>query len=364
MPFVPVTVSARINNAIVGGETVSGFAADMMFANGRIQIAKLGATLPGSAMLDASGEAGLGDGGQFNGRVSLRSRDPARLAAWLEGEGAGRSARIGDIRELALQADMALSPSVAAARNMRLTLDKSVVQGTMRYALPDQGGRPKFEAQLTADGLTVEQMPDISTLTAASRGLDVALTFEARNVRVGQASGPNIGAGRVALRLGVSETGVQIDTLDVVDVGGASMRATGRVASSGGKIEANIDARRVEPLAELLRKVVPGKLPALIADRAPTLGPLRVKLIAERGSGADGQTQFTIDGTAAASRIAGSARIALAGGADRLVGNFRMSRRTRRPSSTNWGWRRCPCRGSGAAGLCSTSTAASATAQR
>ena len=321
---VPVTISARINNAIVGGETVSGFAADMTLANGRIQIAKLGATLPGSAVLDASGEAGLSDGGQFNGRVSLRSRDPARLAAWLEGEGAGRSARIGDIRELGLQADMALSPSVAAARNMRLTLDRSVVQGTMRYALPDQGGRPKFEAQLTADELTVEQMPDISTLTAASRGLDVALTFEARNVRVGQASGPNIGAGRVGLKLAVTETGVQIDTLDVVDVGGASMRATGRVANSGGRIEANIDARKVEPLAELLRKIVPGKLPALIADRAPTLGPLRVKLIAERSSGADGQTQFTIDGTAAASRITGSARIALAGGADRLVGNFRM----------------------------------------
>ncbi len=81
---------------------------------------------------------------------------------------------------------------------------------------------------------------------------------------------------------------------------------SGRVGAAGGRIDATVDARRVEPLADLLRKFVPGRLPALVAARAPTLIPLRLRLTAEKAA-VDAPARITAEGTAAASRLTGTA---------------------------------------------------------
>ncbi len=323
VPLLPIDISLTVPNVIAGGDTISGVAVDATLAAGRIQVKSVAATLPGATALQARGDAALADGGRFAGRVTLRTRDAARLFAWAEGEKGGRSARIGDVRELGFDADVSLTSTVFAARSIRMTLDRSQILGTVRYSLPEGGARGRFEAQLTADGLAIDQVPDLSTLTGAARGLDVVLTIDARNVRVGQTTGPNVGAGRVGLRLAVSPDGLQVDTLDITDVGGATVRASGSVGAAGGRLDATIDARRVEPLAELLRKLVPGRLPAMLAARAPTLGPLRLRIVAEK-AGADAEARITAEGTAAAARLSGSAAVGGAAGGDKVVGALRV----------------------------------------
>ena len=307
---MPLTISVKVNNVILGGDTLSGLAGEFATSeDGRFRVSKTTANLPGQASIDVAGDVRIAGGGQFNGRVQIRARDVARLMGWLEGEPGGRSTRVSDARDFSAQADVSVTPSILAARNMRVTIDRSSVQGAMRFTSAEAIARGRFEAQLTSDGLSIEQVPDVSTLMAAGRGLDVALTLDAKNVRVGQTTGPDVGAGRVSLRLGVNAEGVQIDTLDIADVGGASVKASGRVGDKGGRVEAVIDARKVEPLAELLRKVAPGPLPALLVSRAAALGPLKVKLTAERGETALSETRLVLEGTAAASRLDGLARI-------------------------------------------------------
>ncbi|MFZ4533827.1 MAG: AsmA-like C-terminal region-containing protein, partial [Alsobacter sp.] len=229
-----------------------------------------------------------------------------------------------DTREIDAAGDVTLSAAVMAARNLVVRFDRSTLQGTLRYTPPEAATRGRFEAQLVSDGLSVSQVPDLSTVTGAAQGLDLALTLDARNVRVGQANGPAVGAGRVGLRLSAGAAGLFIDTLDVTDLGGASMKASGRVGPAGGRLEATVDARRVEPLAELLGKIVPGRLPGLVADRAAALGPLRLRLVAERGPGEAGETRLSLDGTSGPSRIAASARIGGPQGTDRVTGTTRV----------------------------------------
>ncbi|MHB2167543.1 AsmA family protein [Alsobacter sp. R-9] len=318
---LPVALTLSVPNVIAGGDTVAGVAVDATLQDGAIRVAKATAALPGTTTLQARGDGSATGGGRFDGHVTLSTRDFGRLTAWFEGERAGRSPRVGDVREMTFDADVSLSPAVLAARSMRLSLDRSQVVGALRYSPPEQGARGRFEAQLTSDGLSIDQIPDLSTLTGAARGLDVSLTLDARNVRVGPVAGTAVGAGRVGLRLTATPEQIDVSALDITDVGGATVRASGRVGAAGGRMEATVDARRVEPLADLLRKVVPGKAPALLAARAGSLGPLRLRLTAERAG--SGEARLTATGTAAATQV--NATMALGGpqGEDRLTGSFR-----------------------------------------
>lgn len=320
----PLTVGVKIGNVILGGDTVSTVALDFgAGTEGRLRVAKLSAGLPGGASADIAGDIRLGGGGYFAGRIQVHAKDVARLLGWVEGQPGGRSIRVAEARDFSASGDVSLSPNVFAARNLRVSVDRSTVQGAMRYTAPEDAARGRFEAQLISDGLSIEQVPDISTLTSAGRGLDLMLVLDARNVRVGQTTGPNVGAGRVGLKMNVDAQGVRIDTLDIADVGGASVRASGHIGETGGRLEAAVDARKVEPVAELLRKLAPGKLPAMLLARAPVLGPLKLRLVAERGASAADETRFTVAGTAAASRIEGVVSVGGAQGADRVSASLK-----------------------------------------
>jgi hypothetical protein len=316
---IPVTVTARVANAILGGDALSGIEAELQVSPDGLLVKRFGAALPGNSAIEASGDASLAGGGQFSGRMSVRSRDAPRLAAWLEGQG-GRSPRLGDASDLVAQADVTLSPGVLGARNMKLTLGRSNLQGTLRYTPPEDATRGHFEALLTSDGLVIDQVLDPDVVSAAARGIDVDVTLDARNVRLGKSSGANVGAGRVGLRFSIGAAGIDIQTLDMADVAGASIKASGRVGPDGGRMDASVDAKRVEPLADILARIIPGRFPDLVAARAASLGPLKLKLSAERGKGNFSETLLSAQGTAAGTKIEATARIGGPQASDRVTG--------------------------------------------
>jgi hypothetical protein len=344
LPRLPLSLGLKVGNLLVSGEAVGGFELAGALAERRFAVQTFKATLPGGAPLAASGQASLAQGGQFSGHVSLSTRDAGRLSGWLEGERAGGAGRLSGIRELSVEADVAASPQVIAARGLQLRADRSTVQGTMRFSPAEPNARGRFEAQLISDGLAIEQVPDLSTLTTASQGLDLAVTLDARNVRVGA---QGVGAGRLGIRFTTARDGLTIENLDVSDVGGASVKATGRIGPAGGRLDANIDARRVEPLAELLRKVVPGRAPALLSERAGSLSPLRLRLTMEKGAGIEAETRVDLDGTAAASRIFLNGRIGGGQGIDRVTGTARLEAPDTAPFLTQLGFPAVPLPGTG-----------------
>jgi uncharacterized protein involved in outer membrane biogenesis len=302
---IPLRLTLGAEAALLGGDVLGQLQITALLQDNAVALQAFEAMLPGAAQLSAAGRLTLANGGGFAGRVGLNSSDPARLFGWLEGERSGRSARFGDAREISLQADVAVSPALLAARNLRLSVDRSSVAGTIRYTLAEEGRRARVEAQLVSEGLALEQTPDLSVFAGIARDSDIAVTLDARQVRVGRNGGPQLGAGRVALKFASDGQGLVLDTLDISDLGGASVQASGRLDSAGGRLDATIDARRVEPLAEMLQRLAPDLVPALVADRAPALGPLKLRLGFERPSAGAG-TQLSFTGTAGATRISGA----------------------------------------------------------
>ena len=312
-PPLPISATFKVGSVLLGGDVASNAEADLTAEGAGLGIDRFQAALPGAGEIQLSGRAAFTQGGRFDGHVRVAAKDASRLMGWAEAERSGRSGRLGDAKDVAAEADVSFSSAVMAARSLKLRVEKSTLQGTVRYTPPELAERGKFEAQLTSDGLAVEQAPDVSTLAAAAQGVDVSITLNARNVRVGRDKGPTVGAGRLGVKLSVTAEGLVIDSLDIADVGGASLSASGRVGEKGGRLDATVDARRVEPLAELLKKIAPGRFPGMLSARAASLSPLKLKLSATRAAGNAGPTEISVQGSAAASRVSASAT--LGGGA-------------------------------------------------
>ncbi|GGH27346.1 hypothetical protein GCM10007036_35790 [Alsobacter metallidurans] len=346
-PPLRVAVGVKVGSLLVGGDVVSGARASLALGGPGLTIEQFQAALPGSSDLQLAGQAAFGQGGRLDGRIRVTSKDASRLLGWAEAERSGRSNRLGDAKDMAAEADVSLSSAVMAARGLKLRVERSTLQGTVRFTPPEATTRGRFEAQLTSDGLAIEQAPDVSTLAAAAQGVDVAITLNARNVRVGQARGPTVGAGRLSVKLSVGAEGVSIDMLDIADVGGASVTASGQVGEKGGRLDATVDARRVEPLAELLKKVAPGRFPGLLATRAAALSPLKLKISATRAAGVAGATEINLDGTAAGSRLAGAATLGGGQSADRVTMSFKLDATESAPFLRQLGFEALPLSGFG-----------------
>ncbi|MFM8700074.1 MAG: AsmA family protein [Hyphomicrobiales bacterium] len=317
-PF-PVAVDLKIESILAGGDTLKNVQLQSRVQSDGVVVKGLSAELPGQGNLSANGRAGLARGGQFFGHVVLEAKDTPRLLGWIEGEISGRSNRIGTAKEMKLDADVALSMSVAAASNLNLTLDRSAISGLARYSAGDGGARSRVDAQLASNALIINDLPDVSTLAARVKDVDVALSIDAKNVEVVRASGTKLG--QVRLKARSTAEGIDIEALEITNLGGATVSANGRLTETGDRFNAQFDAQRVDSLAVLLGKLMPGPVPEMLAERSASLSPLRLKLSAELGR--DHSVALRFDGTAAKTMVAGQAAFSDSSSAMRVAAELK-----------------------------------------
>lgn len=297
-----VRIALGVPALLVGGDTIRDLFVSVRSDGRVLHLEGLKAGLPGGAGLTASGEIRGDAGPGYAGTVSLSAADARRLGAWWSGEAAARPAKAGPAR-LDFHGDVSLAPDLVAARIERLTLDRTTLSGVVRHVPSEAGARDRLQAQISADRIAIEDLPDLSALMRGLPRTDATIVLDARNVGLGR---PGVGAGRVVARLSSGAAGLDIDTLELTDVAGATLRAGGRLAPEGGRITAELDARRPGPLAELVERLAPGAAAAFLTARAEDLGPLRLSLAAERAAGETAPVVFTLSGTAAGTAVSAS----------------------------------------------------------
>jgi hypothetical protein len=322
-PSIPVDLSIAIDSVLAGGDTMRGLKLETRLDSGGVKLKRGDVQLPGNAKLSASGDIGLTDGGAFYGHASFNSKELARFGGWVDGEASGRSVRYGEAHEVSGEADLALSSTLIAASHLKLTLDQSSITGLVRYALPENGQRGRLDAQLASDGFDLEQLPEASLLAARFGSIDASIVVDARNVRAPRVRDAH--AGRLQMKATASDEGLVIDMLDIVDIGGANVKASGRLTSAGDRVEALIDARDVGPIAVLFRKVFPGLFANAIADRAKLLSPAKVSVTAQRASDKARTIQLAFDGTAAGSMLSGTGNMTVEDHDLALTGDIKAS---------------------------------------
>ncbi|MEH3147995.1 MAG: AsmA family protein [Methylobacterium frigidaeris] len=281
---------------------------------GALSLRRLDATAPGGVRLGLGGD--LSPGGSFAGRAAVTAPASDRLARLLDRVGLGGPfLRLLDGRPVSASADITAAPPVLSLRNARLSLGEARVTGNARYAAagPDSV-RPRFDAQIAAEGLDIAELPSLRGGLDALQGHDVGLTLIARDLRYGPA-GPR--TGEIAASLQSEGTALRVDSLEIRDLAGARASLSGRIAADGaGRIVGRVAAPVAAPLIDLLQSTLVAEARAL--PDFLRRGPVALDVTVEREPGGDEpRLRSQARGTAAGGQ-AGLALVTRAGQIDSL----------------------------------------------
>ncbi len=220
-----------------------------------------------------------------------------------------------DGRPFSAEADVAAALPVLSLRNARVALGTAKITGSARYspAGPDQA-RPRFDAQIIADGLDIAELPPMRGAIAALQDHDVGLTLLARDLRYGPTG---TRTGEIAASLQSEGAALRLDSLEVRDLAGAKASLSGRIGADGaGRITGRVSAPVAAPLIDLVARTFVDEarlLPGFLRD-----GPVALDVTLERDSGPEaGRLRGQARGSAAGGRL-GLSLAARAGRLDEL----------------------------------------------
>ncbi|WP_238312679.1 AsmA-like C-terminal region-containing protein [Methylobacterium crusticola] len=312
--FVALDVAAE--SAAFARDEWSGIALGAVLRpSGAVTLRRLEATAPGGTRIALNGDVSVSGG--FSGHVAVQAPASDRLARLADRLGfASPLLRLLDGRPFAGQADVAAALPDVSLRNARVALGAARLTGSARYvpAGPD-GERPRFDAQIVADGLDVAELPPLRGVVDALQDHDVGLTLLARDLRYGPA-GPR--TGEIAASLQSEGAALRLDSLEVRDLAGAQVSLSGRIGPDGaGRIAGRLSAPVAAPLVDLLARTFVEEaryLPAFLRD-----GPVALDVTLERdpGGAEEGRLRSHARGSAAGGRL-GLALVTRAGRIDSL----------------------------------------------
>ncbi len=291
---------------------------------GGLVLRRFEGTAPGSARISATGEAELSGAPRFTGHIDLAARDSEGLGRYLGRIGAEESlAAILDGRAFELGTDLSAAGGDLSLRNLRLALGEARITGNARYDRGGGDGRGRLDAQLSASGIDIAELPPLGELMSGLHRHDLGLTLKARDVRYGP-SGAHSGNGTIAVSLQSDGASLVVDTLDIADLAGASAQLAGRIAPDGsGRIEGRVTAGKAAPLLALLER---GFLPeARLVPQGVRQSGLALDLTLERESGEADALRATAKGRMGEGDL-GLALLARAGRIDRLDATLTTAR--------------------------------------
>lgn len=307
--FPTMSLALTLPNAILGGEALRAVQLKADIRDAAFRITDFMAEVPGQTQVSARGDLAFGAAPRFSGPVTLTSRDPGRLAVWIEGEaGRGRFPLRADFRA---DADLFVTRDTIAASKLAVVYDRTQVTGAAR--LQRGGERPKLEAQWVSDRFALETLPDLGGLTATLGDLDAMVSFEARQLDFGQ----EWRGGKMRLRLEKVGGKIALPLFELSDQAGLSVRATGNLQGEGGRLDTTLDLPQVAPAALIARRLYGGAVADAIAKRASSLSPFRGRFSLFRDKDA---YRVEANGRAASTDIA----LALRNAADAVDGTFEL----------------------------------------
>ncbi|MDJ1158586.1 AsmA family protein [Chelatococcus sp. SYSU_G07232] len=303
---LPVSLMLSVGSLAYAGEEITDVELALHDAGSRLAIERLKATLAGTSVT-LEGSLGLSGEPDLVSRIGVRSDAPVRFARALARMGAPETlvASLARLPALALQGDVAVSANLLAARNLRLSAGEASVTGMVRYSTPKENGRARLDAQLVADGFDLGALPNFDSARTMLADADLGLVLEARAVRFADLVRGN--TGRIKARISTNGEEIAVERIEVTDLGGANVTASGALGRGGGRISGRIEATRTEGLAALLGRFLPAAAGDVLTRAAPAMAPLALDLGVERP--AEGGATFTLAGKAGETSVRAGGRL-------------------------------------------------------
>lgn len=283
----PARVSLVADSVALGGDTIASTSVSLDMVPGAAPRLSFEADPPGRTHVRFSGAVEMRERGALDGEMRVSTRNPRAFGAWLA-PAAPEAARLLVASPFGLVEasgvvkahDGGFEATIADGR-----LDRSTLSGDLRWTPARKDVRAKLEARLVSPALDIDGLPDLSIFRALDGGGDLSVSLDAQAVRVARVGAASANAGRIKLRLTRDAAGAALDELAIADLGGASLKASGRFDGSAGALNLKLDARRLDDLAALARRVTPGEASEAFARRAAALSPAHLDLVLSVANG-------------------------------------------------------------------------------
>lgn len=310
------TVELAVNSLVAGGNVIEGLGVSLRLGEDGVEISELSAFLPGRTDLTFAGSIS-GDEGSVEGLLSARATQGQVFLDWMFGETGGAFDWVRDGVEI--RTEFEVGARRTRFSDLRLTTDDTDFVATMDVISGAADQSARFDIDLEASALPVAAIDALRRFAAGidrdggeaqSRDLDVA-------IRVDRLTGEGVEAGNVEIVARLLSGDLAIDGLNVGDLGGAQVSASGEIREAlttpDGDIALALSADDLSGVAEVLDALGLDPLAGAISQRATDLVPLAIDAtVSGRGAG----VELAVTGTA------GPSEIALTGQLDGAFGAF------------------------------------------
>lgn len=229
IPSVPGRATLRLP-AIVAGDTVMrDIQLDLRPDGEGWSVDKAVAILPGRTTIEASGALRLGGELSFNGDLLVASTQPSGLSSWLAGS---VDPAIRQLPSLGFSARVDLTPEIQRFENLELAVGPAVLNGRIeRQAFGNE--RPNLSLDLSGNAIDLEAMRAVYSLVAGEASAESFFAHEiGARLKVDALTVQGVEARGVDTTFTVGEQGLSLEKLDIADIGGAVVSASGRAGGS------------------------------------------------------------------------------------------------------------------------------------
>jgi uncharacterized protein involved in outer membrane biogenesis len=302
-PQIPGRVAVKLPAIVAGDTTIRDVHLSAEPSEAGWSVGSLGATLPGRATLEASGDLIVGDELDFEGSLLLAVAQPSGFAAWLAKD---VDEAVRRLPAAGFSADVKLNRERQLFRNLELVLGGAKFRGEVDSLTPvDQ--KPSMTLRLNGDRLDVEGMTAFASLFVSNGGrtrlADRDLIFE---IEAGPVTAAGMTAETLDTALRLKDGRLEIDRLSVGGLAGANISATGSIkdleTDPAGNLDATVIAADLEPLAAALAERFPqSRIASEVAERAASFPGLledaSIRIVTSSAASGDGTNGLALSAT-------------------------------------------------------------------
>ncbi|MBB4953260.1 hypothetical protein H4S14_001473 [Agrobacterium vitis] len=258
IPNVPGRASVKLP-AIVAGDTVlRDITLELRPAGTGWQVEKALATLPGRTQVEASGRLQLKDAASFAGSLLIASNQPSGLATWLAGN---VDPAIRALRTVGLSANVNLTADLQQFDKLELVIGGASLRGRLERHSADNRV-PSLSFDVAGDAFDYDAVKALTSLVSGDASGDAMLRQQiAGKIKVGAFSAFGVMAQDVDGLFTYQNGGFSLRKLDIGNLAGASIKATGEASGSladyNGKAQIIVNAQDAAGFLTMLQQHLP-----------------------------------------------------------------------------------------------------------
>jgi uncharacterized protein involved in outer membrane biogenesis len=288
-----IEADASAESIILGAQTLPDASVALRTAPGEPLHLRFSLGLPGQSRIAGKGDLDASSSARFQGDIDFSSADFGLLRDWASfgaPEAAAKVAAIAEAlryRSASLTGAVEVSAAGFSGRNLKLTLDRTNLTGSLAVKVPGGAGVGRLDLDLATDSLDVDALPSLDAGKLIG-DMDLSISLSAGSLHIAHAGEAQIDSGSMVLKAVKTGPNLSLERLSVAGLGGASVEIAGAMGRDATTATGHLRADRLRDFAVLVSRLAPGEWSRILVDRAAELSPAALIFEARGGSGANG----------------------------------------------------------------------------